>query len=172
MSLNIRSVVTFIIAGVILAPANPRRVDAQARNPLVGTWTLVSTIITMPDGTMGPDPQVGPTPKGYMIYGDANRMCAQFTNPARPQWKSTTEPTYEELKSMVDFMGAYCGRYEVHSDEGYVLHSVEIDRVPNFSTQVRRRNFKLEGPDRLILTAIPPPPGMAALTITWQRVKE
>ena len=146
--------------------------QAPAINPLVGTWALVSTIITLPDGTTRPDPQVGATPKGYMIYGDANRMCAQFTNPARPQWVSTTQPTYDELKSMIDFMGAYCSRYEVNVAEGYVLHYVEIDRVPNFSTQVRRRNFRMEGPDRLILSAVPPPEGMRALTITWRRVKE
>ena len=144
----------------------------QPRNPLIGTWSLVSTIITMPDGTTKSDPQVGPTPKGYMIYGDANRMCAQFNNPARPPWKSTTMPSYEELRSTIDFMGAYCGRYEVRVADGYVLHSVEIDRIPNFNGQVRRRNFRLEGPDRLVLTAVPPPEGMAALTITWQRVKE
>jgi hypothetical protein len=143
---------------------------AQTRNPLAGTWALVSTIVTMPDGTTRPDPQVGPTPKGYMIYGDANRMCAQFTNPARPPWRSTTQPTVEELRSMIDFMGAYCARYEVNVAENYVLHHVEIDRVPNFSNQVRRRNFRFEGPDRLVLTAVPPPDGMAALTITWQRV--
>jgi len=143
---------------------------AQTRNPLVGTWALASTIVTLPDGTTRPDPQVGPTPKGYMIYGDANRMCAQFTNPARPSWRSTTEPTIEELRSMIDFMGAYCARYEVNVAENYVLHHVEIDRVPNFSNQVRRRNFRFEGPDRLILTAVPPPDGMAALTITWQRL--
>ena len=90
---------------------------------------------TLSDGTTRADPQVGPTPKGYMIYGDANRMCAQFTNPARPNWTSTTEPTYEELRSMIDFMGAYCSRYEVNVAEGYVLHHVEIDRIPNFSNQ-------------------------------------
>ena len=152
---------------LVLGPAR-----AQARNPLVGTWALVSTVITMPDGSTRPDPQVGPTPKGYMIYSDANRMCAQFTNPARPQWKSTTEPTLEELRSVIDFMGAYCSRYEVNVAEGYVLHHVEIDRIPNLSSGTRRRNFKLEGQDRLVLTAAPPPPGMAALTITWQRVRE
>src|SRR5262245_54552419 len=97
---------------------SPATAQAPATNPLVGTWSLVSTIITNPDGTMRPDPQVGPTPKGYMIYGDANRMCAQFTNPARPQWRSTAQPTYDELKSMTDFMGAYCSRYEVNVAEG------------------------------------------------------
>jgi hypothetical protein len=55
---------------------------AQTRNPFVGTWALVSTIVTLPEGTTRPDPQVDPTPKGYMICGDANRMWAQFTNPA------------------------------------------------------------------------------------------
>ena len=172
MSLNLRLLVFAfgLFATVVLAATFSAR--AQARNPLVGTWALLSTIQTLPDGTTRVDPQVGPAPKGYMIYGDANRMCAQFTNPVRPQWKSTTEPTYEELKSMVDFMGAYCGKYAVNVAEGYVEHSVEIDRVPNFSPQVRRRNFRLEGPDRLVLSAVPPPPGFSALTITWQRVKE
>ena len=157
----------FAIVALVILPAR-----AQTRNPLVGTWSLVSTIQTLPDGTSRADAQVGEMPKGYMIYTDVNRMCAQFTNPARPLWKSTTEPTYEELKSMVDFMGAYCSRYEVNVAEGYVLHHVEIDRVPNFSNQTRRRNFRLEGRDRLILTAVPPPPGLQALTITWQRVRE
>jgi hypothetical protein len=128
--------------------------------------------MTMPDGTTRPNPQVGPNPKGYMIYGEANRMCAQFTNPARPMWKSTTEPTYEELKSMVDFAGAYCARYEVNTVESYVDHFVEIDRVPNFVGEVRRRGYRFEGADRLILSAMPPPPGAKALEITWQRVKE
>jgi len=145
---------------------------AQTRNPLIGTWSLVSSIMTYPDGTSRPNPQVGPTPKGYMIYGDANRMCAQFTNPSRPLWKSTTEPTHEELRSMVDFMGAYCARYEVNAAEGYVLHYVEIDRVPNSSAEVRKRTYRFDGPDRLVLAAVPPPPGVTSVTITWQRVRE
>jgi hypothetical protein len=128
--------------GAAFHTAAPR---AQTRNPLAGTWSLVSTIVTLPDGTTRPDSQVGPTPKGYMIYGDANRMCAQFTNPARPPWRSTTQPTIEELRSLIDFMGAYCARYEVNVAESYVLHHVEIDRVPNFSNQVRRRNFRFDG---------------------------
>lgn len=163
------TLVILLLGGMLTARAV---VSTQARNPLVGTWALVSTMETLPDGTQRADPQVGPTPKGYMIYSDANRMCAQFTNPARPMWQSTTEPTMQELRSMIDFMGAYCSRYEVNAAEGYVLHHVEIDRIPNFSAQTRRRNFRFEGPDRLILTAAPPPPGLAALTITWQRVKE
>lgn len=159
-----------VLASMLPAIATWVNARAQPGNPLVGTWALVSTIETLSDGTKRADPQVGPTPKGYMIYSDANRMCAQFTNPARPLWKSTTAPTYDELRSTIDFMGAYCSRYEVNADEGYVLHHVEIDRVPNFSGQVRRRNFRFEGPDRLVLTAVPPPAGVAALTITWQRV--
>lgn len=168
--MRVRALVLSFVLLAIGVGVSVRLARAQPRNPLTGTWALVSTIETLPDGTTRADPQVGPMPKGYMIYGDANRMCAQFTNPARPQWSSTTKPTYEELRSTIDFMGAYCSRYEVNVEEGYVLHHVEIDRVPNFSNQVRRRNFRFEDPDRLVLTAVPPPAGLAALTITWQRV--
>ena len=171
MSLMFRLLVLTFLLVAIATGGKAWLVRAQPRNPLVGTWALVSTIETLSDGTTRADPQVGSTQKGYMIYGDANRMCAQFTNPARPNWTLTTKPTYEELRSMIDFMGAYCSRYELNVAEGYVLHHVEIDRIPNFSNQVRRRNFRFEGPDRLVLTAVPPPPGVAALTITWQRVK-
>ena len=145
---------------------------AQVRNPLIGTWALVSAIQTLPDGSTRPNPQAGANPKGYMIYSDANRMCSQFTNPARPMWKSTTEPSHEELKSVVDSMGAYCARYVVNVAESYVDHFVEIERVPNLIGEVRRRRFRFEGPDRLILSAVPPPPGVTSLEITWQRVKE
>jgi hypothetical protein len=170
MSVIFRLLILTFVLVAIATMTSERVIRAQPRNPLVGTWALVSTIETLADGTTRADPQVGPTPKGYMIYGDAGRMCAQFTNPARPQWKSTTTPTYEELRSTIDFMGAYCSRYEVNVAESYVLHHVEIDRIPNFSSQVRRRNFRFEGPDRLVLTAVPPPAGVAALTISWQRV--
>jgi Lipocalin-like domain len=71
-------VLTFVLVA-IATMTNERVVRAQPRNPLVGTWALVSTIETLADGTTRADPQVGPTPKGYMIYGDAGRMCAQFT---------------------------------------------------------------------------------------------
>ena len=139
----------------------------------VGTWRLVSTIQTFADGTSKPDPQVGPTPNGYMIYTDTHRMCAMFTNPARPQWASPAMPTEAELRSVVDFMGAYCGSYEVNAEGGFVLHHVEIERVPNFIGTTRKRFFKLNG-DRLILTLDPAtlPAGMTGTTITWQRVTQ
>jgi len=146
---------------------------ADVAKQFVGTWRLVSTIQTFADGTSKPDPQVGPTPNGYMIYTDTRRMCAMFTNPARPQWASPTMPTEAELRSVVDFMGAYCGSYEVNAEGGFVLHHVEIERVPNFIGTTRKRFFKMNG-DRLILTLDPAqlPAGMVATTITWQRVTQ
>jgi hypothetical protein len=139
----------------------------------IGTWRLVSTIQTFADGTSKADPQVGPTPNGYMIYTDTHRMCAMFTNPARPQWASPAAPTEMELRSVVDFMGAYCGSYEVNVEGGFVLHHVEVERVPNFIGTTRKRFFKMNG-DRLILTLDPAtlPAGMVGTTITWQRVTQ
>jgi hypothetical protein len=151
--------------------------DARAQSggdvakEFVGTWRLVSTIQSFADGTSRPDPQVGPTPLGYMIYTDTHRMCAMFTNPARPQWASPATPTDMELRSLVDFMGAYCGTYEVNVEQGFVVHHVEIERVPNFIGTTRKRFFTLNG-DRLILTLDPATltGGLVATTITWQRI--
>jgi len=147
--------------------------SADIARQFIGTWRLVSTIQTFADGTSKPDPQVGPTPNGYMIYTDTHRMCSMFTNPARPQWASPAMPTETELRSVVDFMGAYCGSYEVNVEGGFVLHHVEIERVPNFIGTTRKRFFKMNG-DRLTLTLDPAtlPAGMVGTTITWQRVTQ
>jgi hypothetical protein len=169
-----RIIATCLIAlSSVFTPASAAdSLSPSEGNPLIGTWALVSTVITLPDGSRRNDPQVGDEPKGYMIYTDANRMCAQFANSRRPLWGSVANPTYEELKSMIDFMGAYCSHYEVNVKEGFVLHHVEIDRVPNLSKETRKRFFRFEGDDLLILNAATTPPGMAALTITWRRVRE
>ena len=165
------------LVAVLVWTGSTLGVHAQAQGDvarrLIGAWRLVSTIQSFADGTSKPDPQVGPTPNGYMIYTDTRRMCAMFTNPARPAWASPAAPTEMELRSVIDFMGAYCGTYEVNAEGGFVVHHVEIERVPNFIGTARKRFFKLDG-DRLILSLDPAtlPAGMTATTITWQRVTQ
>ena len=128
MSLMFRLLVLTFLLVAIATGGEARLVRAQPPNPLVGTWALVSTIETLSDGMTRADLQVGPMPKGYMIYGDANRMCGG-SSPMIPldrtghQRRSQLD---QELRSIIDFMGVYCSRYEVNVAEGYVLHHVRI----------------------------------------------
>ena len=65
---------------------------------------------------------------------------------------------------------SYCGRYEVNEAEGYVIHHIDLDRVPDLAGTDRKRFYSLQG-NRLILRAAPPlPAGVEEWTITWERV--
>jgi hypothetical protein len=45
----------------------------------------------------------------YLIYTDANRMCALLMDPNRPKWKDPRAPTGAEATSAILGMTAYCG---------------------------------------------------------------
>ena len=136
----------------------------------VGTWKLVSAVQHMTDGTKRNNPMYGPGGIGYIIYGDAGRLCVININPSRPKWKNESAPTEEELRSAMKGVISYAARYEVHADEGYVLHHIEMDCVPNKIGTTQKRLFTFEG-NRLILRPAPPhPPGVADYLITWERV--
>ncbi len=138
---------------------------------LVGTWRLVSASQQMTDGTTRPDPQPGPHGKGYIIYSDAGIMCALLANPDRPNWNSIPMPTNAELSSAMGGLVAYCGTYEVNERDGYVVHHIEVDRVPNLAGTDRKRFFTLSG-NRLFLHPAPPlPDNVNVWTVEFERVK-
>jgi len=47
---------------------------------LVGTWRLVSRVVTLEDGTAVQDPGLGKTPSGYLIYDSSGHVAAQLGN--------------------------------------------------------------------------------------------
>ena len=133
----------------------------------LGIWRLVSWTQRLADGTT----RQAPNNVGYIIYTDTGHMCYVGMNPNRPKWKSST-PTESEAFSGIIGMGAYCGAVEVHVNEGFVLHRVEIERSPNNVGMVRKRWFTFDGQNRVSLKIdaselIPP---IIESTLTWERV--
>jgi Lipocalin-like domain len=110
----------------------------------------------------------------YLICTDANRMCYVSMDPNRPRWQSETTPTAEEATSGIMGFGAYCAVVEVHAKEGFVVHHVEVARVPNVVGRNRKRWFTFEGADRLTLrvdaTELVQPVGEN--TLIWERVQK
>ena len=124
----------------------------------------------MADGTTRHDPKT----VAYLIYSDAGRMCYVSMNPDRPKWKSETAPTAEEAISGITGLGAYCAAVEVHEKEGFVIHHVDVERVPNVVGRNRKRWFKFDGPDRLTLRVdsaelVAP---VVESTLVWERVQK
>ena len=161
-----------VLALVASAAILPTRAHAQgADDPakkILGMWRLVTTVQKKADGTSGPNPQYGAKGVGYIMYTDTGRMCATLADPTVPNWKVYGKPTEAEARNAVDHFHAYCGAYTLHAKEGYVVHHVEMDNIPNDIGIDRKRFFKFVG-NRLLLTADPPPAGTTEYTLTWER---
>jgi lipocalin-like protein len=138
----------------------------------VGMWRLVSWPERLADGTT----RQNPLSVAYLIYTDTGHMCYVTMKPNRPRWKSANAPTPEEALSA--FLGSYgyCATVEIHAKEGFVIHHVEIDTVPNLVGTNRKRWFTFQGPNRVSLRLdIPdsinsPTSPVVESTLIWERV--
>lgn len=163
-----------LVFGVLATPfsqSSARPQDDAIAKQFIGTWRLVSWPVRLADGS---STQNGIS-VAYLIYTDTGRMCFVGMNPNRPKWKSAAEPTPEELYSGMQYsgFGAYCGRFEIHAKEGFVLHHVEIEKSPNLVGMTRKRWFTFKGPNRLSLRidSSQLAPGMVESTLIWERVQ-
>ena len=106
------------------------------------------------------------------MYSETGRMCAVLANPDRPRWKSKTAPEDAELRSAFDGLVAYCGTYEINEAEGYVVHHIEMDKVPNLAGTDRKRYFTFLKRRLVLRPALPLPAGVQDWTIEWERVEK
>ncbi|MBW4622670.1 MAG: lipocalin-like domain-containing protein [Cyanosarcina radialis HA8281-LM2] len=111
--------------------------SSTPRNPLIGTWKLLSAIAILPDGTI--DSEVyGPHPSGYITYTPDGYMMVMFARSDRaPFSRDVRSPFSDEIDSVpveelaLAFIGfnAYAGRYAV--DGNTVTHYLEVASIPN-----------------------------------------
>ena len=151
--------------------------EAAIAKRFAGMWRLVSWPQRFADGTT----RQSPLSVAYIIYTDTHRMCYVNMDPNRPKWNLGGRvsaigytPTPEEAISGINGLGAYCATVEIHAKEGFVLHHVEIERVPNLVGMTRKRWFTFEGPNRVALRVDPPEnnPPVLESTLIWERVQK
>ena len=133
----------------------------------LGMWKLVSWEQRVADGTT----RQAANSVGYIVYTDVGRMCYVGMNPNRPKWKSLT-PTEPEALTGIVGLGAYCAAVELHAGEGYVVHHLDIERVPNNVGIARKRWFRFDSANRLTLRIDTPEliPPVVESTLTWERI--
>ena len=146
------------------APAVPTLVQ------LVGSWRLVSVAVTLKDGTVKPDDDFGPHPRGYIMYEPEGHMCAEIMNPDRPAWKNPAKPTDEEKIAAFDGFIAYCGTYKLDAEHSTVTHYPEVAWMPPYVGSTQPRPFRIEG-KRLIITLASTEPDVAKVVLTWERAE-
>jgi hypothetical protein len=151
----------------------PPLLQAQDTNSLraqiVGTWRLVSATQRLENGTTRPDPATGEKGIGYLIYTETGQVCVVVGNPERSRWESVQAPTPQNLRNAFDGLVAYTGTFEVNEAEKYVVHHIEVDKIPNLAGTDRKRFCSIEG-NRLVLRAAPPlPANVQEWKIVWER---
>src|SRR5262249_40233647 len=159
---------TVVLALGALSSTSYAQSQQDVAKQFVGIWRLASWPQRLADGTT----RQNRLSVGYIIYTDTNHMCYVNMDPNRPKWKSERAPTEAEAMSGIMGFSAYCATVEIHANEGFVIHHVEIERSPNRIGIVRKRWFKFDGPNRVSLRIDTPEltPPVVESTLIWERV--
>jgi hypothetical protein len=104
------------------------------------------------------------------MYSDTGRMCGVIMDPNRPAWRS--RPQDAEVRVAFDGLVAYCGAYELHAADGFVVHHVDIEKSPSLVGIDRKRWFSFDDRGRLVLRvdSAEMQNAVAESRLTWERV--
>lgn len=121
---------------------------------LVGAWRLKAFRIESSNGEVSYP--FGESAKGVLLYSRCGLVSAQLMSTDRPQFESDdqqvgTEKEFEEgFKNCI----SYFGTYELHDEEGFVIHHVENSLFPNWEGTPQKRFFELK--DNTLRISTPP----------------
>jgi catechol 1,2-dioxygenase len=150
----------------------PALLSAQAPSSLVGTWALVSRVDRDAKGQLVPEPSLGTSPTGYLIYDATGHVAAQMMASVRTGSACVvTAAADANNPAHINGYDAYFGRYEVDAAAGIVRHHLDGALPQADVGRTLERHFQLAG-DTLTITFRPggeihPWP---ARTIVWHRV--
>lgn len=161
-----------MVLALCLSACSKSAQSAAPSNRFVGRWNLVATEAKHSDGRVTADPDLGPDAIGFIEYDAGGHMSVQIMKPNRPVLKDEDRPTHEEAYFAFTGYDAYEGSYEIHEQDGYIIHKPNLALWPNIVGTAQKRMFKFEG-NRLRLT---PPPfhslagELLEETLIWERV--
>jgi Lipocalin-like domain len=130
---SILSIAAAAVFALALLPGSAVSQQKTLKEQLVGTWTLVSVDVVLPDGTKRQ--LFGPNPKGIAIYTNDGYFSLIQMHTDLPKLASSNHATAtpEEAKAVVAGSIAYFGRYSV--DEASKIVTVDL-QGSTFANQV------------------------------------
>ena len=147
--------------------------SSGSRGQLVGTWRLISRIVTLEDGTVIRDSDLGKTPSGYLIYDSSGHMAAQLMRPDRPMaidcGTSTVAPS--DNSQSANGYDAYFGTYTIDETSHTVTHHLEGALVAADVGKNLVREFQVSGDKLTIIVRTNSLKEKQVRTLTWERVR-
>ena len=162
-----RLIVSVTAVSAVFSSVTASRVSAQTARDIVGTWTLVSSVIQQ-GGTK--TDTFGPNPSGTLVFGSDGHYALIFLRRDLPKVASNnrTSETPDESRAIAQGSVAHFGTYTVaEADKTLVLH-VESSTFSNWDGAEQRRAFSLSGDE---LTYTSPGSTGVATQVTMRRVK-
>jgi hypothetical protein len=113
--MNRRNVLTLCViaaSGIVLVPSAAIGQEKSLKEQLVGAWTLVSAVDTLPDGSKS-EPW-GPNPKGAYMFDANGRFAQMLMRSDLPKLASRLQGTPEQNKAIAQGAIAMYGTYSVN----------------------------------------------------------
>lgn len=139
---------------------------------LVGSWHLVSRVVTLPDGSVMRDVGLGATPLGILTYTADGSVSAQLMSRNRPDsidCTSTSSVSMENNDRSINHYDAYFGTYTVDEQRHIVTHHLLGALAADDVGKNLFREFSIEGDTLTILTSTASPQGTQRKQIKWVR---
>ena len=142
-----RTAATSLFLVLLVASLSLPSRAADSATSLVGTWKVER--ITDTDVATGKVVHpYGEHPKGYIVYDPTGHLHVQvMRTPATRPFVSGDDAkgTDAEVRAAYDGYVAYFGTYEVDTDKGMVIHSVEGSLMPSYTGTDQPRPFRIKG---------------------------
>ena len=164
----------FAISAVVFGSTSGGNFNSSgSAGHLVGTWRLVSRVVTLEDGTAVQDAGLGKTPSGYLIYDSSGHVAAQLMRPDRPMAIDcgTLSPAPSQNSQSVNGYDAYFGTYAIDETKHTVTHHLEGALSAADVGKNLVREFQISGDKLTIIVRTNSPKEKQIRTLTWERVR-
>jgi hypothetical protein len=160
---------SLLFLGLALPAGDAAAQQKSLKEQLVGTWTIVSTSQTAPDGTK--HELFGASPKGLLVLDATGQYAQIIVRPDRPKFKvnNRLKGTPEENQAAVHGTTATFGTWSVDEASKTLVVRIASGMFPNQDGTEGKRTVSVTG-DELRITNPATASGMRADNV-WRRAK-
>jgi hypothetical protein len=141
---------------------------ADGAKDLVGTWQLVSNVVTLGDKKTD---QFGPNPHGILYFESNGHYVLSIMRDGLPKFagKGRENATPEETKAVVAGSISHLGTYSVEGDK--IVFNVEHATFPNWDGTSSKRPFKISGDEMSFFVPSASAGAGSSSVVSWKRQK-
>ena len=129
-----------LLTGIGLGAFSPSTALSQSANDVVGTWTLISSIVVQDGKEID---QFGPDAKGMMSLDAGGRFMLTIIGAGLPKFASNNRAsgTPEESKAVVGRSIAVFGTYSINVADKIITFRLETATFPNWNGTEQKRSL-------------------------------